>query len=110
MSDMYESADEEWEALYRWCVYCKADCWVDEPEHSAGCPSSTGVYEVRYERCHPPCEHCGKRPDPAIRCSECECLLALGDKYTHRQLDDIAGVPVYEPICLGCAAREALVD
>lgn len=101
-------SDDEYEDKFRWCVFCKADCWVDKPEHAVDCPSSTGVWPVRYEAMHPPCEHCGKRPDPSIRCSECECVLGLGDFYTHRQLADIAGLPAYEPICLGCAAKEAV--
>jgi hypothetical protein len=39
--------DPEWEAKYRWCVYCKADCWVDDPEHTTECPTSTGVFPIR---------------------------------------------------------------
>jgi hypothetical protein len=104
------------EACYVHCVHCGVDCTDPEPEHGPSCPSSTGVFEVRYEAMHQPCEHCGKRPDPSIRCSECGCLLKLGDHYTHRRLGraGIPGpfedgeIPVYEPICLGCAAMEAL--
>lgn len=92
---------------FRYCRWCDADCAEDETQHTADCPSSTGVFPVEYEACHPPCQHCGKRPDPSIRCSECECVLGLGDYYTHRQVGDYVGTPTYEPVCLGCAALEA---
>jgi hypothetical protein len=96
------------EACFVHCVYCGVDCEQYEPEHAVDCPASTGVYVVEYEACHSPCEHCGKRPDPSIRCSGCECVLALGDHYTLRPIDDIAGISCYEPVCLGCAASEAV--
>src|SRR5689334_6695184 len=84
-----EMRDEE---PYRWCVYCDADCDVDEPEHTAECPSSTRVYHVRYEADSPPCEKCGHRRSPAIRCSECGCVLELGDPYTHRRDGETTGL------------------
>lgn len=113
--DAMSEIDREAEP-FRWCVYCDADCDVDEPEHAAACPSTTGVYPVEREGPDKrPCEHCGKLPNVGFRCSDCDCLLGLGDHYTHRRIGDMSspltgGVeyPCYELICLGCAAQEAL--
>lgn len=95
-------ADAEWEARMRWCVYCRADCWVDEPEHALDCPSSTGVYPVRAEDV----KYC----DGAMLCGQCSAELAVGDTYHHSLLsdEDESGPPVYLVVCAGCAAHEAL--
>jgi hypothetical protein len=88
---------------FRYCVFCGADCYEDEPEHAADCPSSTGVYPFTEKDMT--CPYC-KRPleeRHRMLCSECEAPFEIGDHYTHRQIDD----DVYEPICLGCAAKEA---
>lgn len=89
---------------FRYCVHCGADCYEDDPEHAADCPQSTGVYEVQLEANNKPCECCGYYDDPPMLCSECEEPLYLGDHYTHRQIES----DIYEPICLSCAAHEAL--
>ena len=103
----------EWEDLYRWCVYCQADCWVDEPEHAADCPSNTGIWPVR-ERDGALCPHCGKDTLLPIHCIDCGAELNVGDHYAMR--DSETGEQVVKPdaggigevICLGCAARLGL--
>lgn len=101
---------------YRFCVYCEADCKVDEPEHAADCPSSTGVFPVREQDFGPKCAHCGERAFGAsMRCGDCGAELKVGDFYMHRELDPgdpldpgMGGAAIYEVICVGCAASEAL--
>lgn len=94
---------------YRYCVYCQADCYADEPEHGPECPSSTGIYVVEV---HPHCGTCSC--DHAILCSECDVVLNVGDSYMHRTIEQgdpllpgLEGADVREPICVGCAAKEA---
>jgi hypothetical protein len=103
-----EAADREWEAKFRWCAHCRADCWVDEPEHAGDCPQVTGVYPFTEDDMT--CPYCKRGLDESHRmlCSECEAPFHVGDHYTHRELDPIEGAPCYEPICLGCAAKEAV--
>jgi hypothetical protein len=101
---------------FRYCVYCKADCYADEPEHAEDCPSTTGVYPVREGDFGPKCIHCGKGAHGPMCCAECEAELGLGDHYMHREVDPgdpddpnpFTGAPTYEVICMGCAAKEAL--
>ena len=101
---------------YRFCVFCEADCYVDEPAHAADCPSTTGVYPVREEDFGPKCAHCGERAfGDGMRCCDCGADLKLGDHYMHRELEPgdasipgIGGAAIREVICVGCAAKEAL--
>lgn len=99
---------------YRFCIYCEADCYEDEPEHAADCPSTTGVYPVRLEDLGPPCPHCGE-PTLGFGCVDCGAQLQPGDHYMHRiltegdsSLPDMEGASLSEVICVGCAAKEAL--
>jgi hypothetical protein len=92
--------DPEWEAKYRWCVYCKADCWVDDPEHTTECPTSTGVFPIR-------------EGDKDMLC--CRCKAPLSDSYMHIDMEtgevgptNSRAVPVLEVVCIACAGRQAL--
>lgn len=81
---------------FRYCVYCEADCYADEPEHDAECPSNTGLYPVTTETL-------GMRgpDDPyafGARCMDCGVEFKLGDTYTHREVAD----DVREMVCVGC--------
>lgn len=98
---------------FRFCVYCEADCYVDEPEHAVDCPSSTRVFPVR-EKDLMPCVNCGHHLH-GMRCMDCEAELSVGDHYMHREVDHgdpllpgIECAPVFEVICVGCAAKEHL--
>ena len=96
---------------FRWCVYCDADCYMPEPEHAEGCPSSTGVFPVREDDVL--CHGC-KKTYLGMRCSDCETEFKVGEHYTHRQVGEAPSLmggedcPVYELVCLGCAAQEAV--
>jgi hypothetical protein len=101
--------------LYRFCVFCGADCHADEPDHAAECPSTTGVFPVREEDFGPKCVHCGKGAFGPMHCMDCGSELGLGDHYMHREIDPgdpllggAAGASISEIICVGCAAKEAL--
>lgn len=104
---------DETEDRFRWCIYCKADCWLDaeDQEHATDCPQTTGVWPVT-ER------DLGIRgpDDPyahGMKCMDCEADFKVGDHYTHRPIGDhpllpgMDPIPGYEVICLGCAAQEA---
>ena len=100
---------------FRYCVFCNADCYVDEAEHADDCPSVTRVWPVREEDMGPKCSHCGERAFGPMHCMDCGASLNVGDHYMHREVDPgdpllpgIEGAPVYEVICVGCAAKEAL--
>jgi predicted RNA-binding Zn-ribbon protein involved in translation (DUF1610 family) len=108
------SEDPEFEAKFRYCIYCGVDCYPDgevdvwathEVEHADDCPSTTGVFPVREEDAGPPCPHCGERIDGEMLCSDCDQPLRVGDHYTHRALGDNGGLV----ICLGCSARDELL-
>lgn len=101
-----EAARLEWEAKYRWCVHCKADCWVDDPEHAADCPSVTGLWPVREQELQP-CRKCGT-PAHGMCCMDCGAELKLGDFYVLRDADT-GGIAserphVGEVVCVGCGA------
>lgn len=107
---------------YRFCGYCRADCkpnGIDEDpdvEHAIDCPSNTGVYPVTEQDFGPKCHHCGKGAFAGPVCMDCKQPLELGDHYMHREIvaadpdaaHPWAGAPVYEVICVGCKAKEAL--
>jgi hypothetical protein len=99
------------EACLVHCVFCGADCNLPEPDHADDCPSVTGLYPV-IER-DLMCPGCGETYEGML-CSECEEPFKIGDHYTHRQIGegnpipDGPPCPIYEPICLGCAATEAV--
>lgn len=99
--------------LDRGCIYCGVDCDQDHPQHAVDCPQSTGVYPVTEQ-------DLGVRGpnDPyahGMRCMDCEAEFKVGDFYTHRTIQEAdpdapnewAAAPIYEVICLGCAALEA---
>lgn len=78
--------------LYRFCIYCEADCEGPDPEHTDGCPFSTDVWPVS-----------GEEPG-GVACMDCGHPFAPGAFYTHRWIEEDVG----EVICLGCAALEEL--
>jgi hypothetical protein len=99
--------------LYRFCIYCEADCDEEDPEHAVDCPSTTGVFPVT-KRMLVSINDEGELEHSGMNCMDCEDSFAAGDHYTHRHVGRGALAPgmaeadVYEVICLGCAAMEAL--
>ena len=116
---------------FRFCIYCAADCYEEDPEHADDCPSTTGVFPVT-KRMLVSISAEGELEHSGMRCMDCEDSFAAGDHYTHRHvgrgalafgIDEDASpadiltaalapgmeeADVYEIICLGCAALEAL--
>lgn len=99
---------------FRYCVYCNADCYEDEPQHADDCPKNTGVYPVDQHALKPFCPHCGESMGGPPCCMDCGEVIPVGSHYVHREaqagdpsLPGVAGAPVYELLCLGCAAKEA---
>lgn len=95
---------------FRFCVFCGADCHIENVEHSAECPSVTGVYPVRVEKHCPSCT-C----DGTIFCCRCDAELKIGDHYMLHELEPgdasipgIEGASVSEVICVGCAGQTML--
>lgn len=93
----YNPLDEQW----RWCTYCKADCWL-EPEnqqHETTCPTVTGLYPVAVEDL-----------EQGVVCPFCQHLFKAGDVYVdidattgrlvHGRSEDVTTMSA----CLGCAA------
>ena len=74
---------------FRWCVFCQVDCTAAVVEHAAECPSRTGVYPV----------------DVDMRCARCRTLLRVGeDVCMEEKIGAWVGIPVFQRVCLGCAA------
>lgn len=98
MSDV--TAEMREEEPWRWCVYCDADCEVDEPEHATDCPSETGLYPVE-QRDVPAgaCEKCGHYNQVGMLCAECNCELKVGEFYALQSTDDD---DIRVVVCVGC--------
>ena len=97
---------------FRFCIYCEADCYEEDPEHGDDCPSTTGVFPVT-KRDLVSISAEGELEQSGMRCMDCEDSFAAGDHYTHRHVGrgGPPGMPeadVYEVICLGCAALAAV--
>lgn len=105
---------DEHDDPFRFCIYCKADCYVDEPEHTADCPQSTGLFPILDQDLGPKCSACGHQD--GVCCGQCERPFALGDCYVLRDLQTNAvgfntaepkgldEAPICEYLCLSCAA------
>lgn len=74
---------------YRWCIYCGADCYLEEPPHHESCPMSTGLFPVREEDLTP----------HGMRCIDCNQVFQIGDVYVQRPTENDA---VVECVCIGC--------
>ncbi len=85
--------------LFRFCIYCEADCYEEDPEHTDDCPSTTGVFPVT-KRMLVSINAEGELEHSGMNCMDCKDSFGVGDHYTHRH----AGGNVYDAICLGCAA------
>jgi hypothetical protein len=101
MPEDFDPLDDKW----RWCVYCKADCWpeVENQEHADDCPTVTGRYPVE------------PNGGPSA-CCRCEVELKVGGFYRHicvREAgdtgDELADAPVYETVCEDCAMQVELL-
>lgn len=84
------------EDLYRWCIYCKADCWLATQKHAPYCPVSTGLWPITQSDY-----------DNDMCCGCCFEKFEL-DEYC-MQLDTqinqvVLHGNVLEIICIGCAA------
>lgn len=93
---MFDPLDEQ----YRWCIYCKADCWP-EPEHQkhdSNCPMETGLYPVDDDTI----EHEGC-------CGQCAIPFEPGDfemnvdMETGKIVSQFENNKSYEVICVSCA-------
>jgi hypothetical protein len=108
------SAEDREREPFRWCVYCDVDCDVEKPEHTAECPTNTGLYPVRERDLGPVCEHCGK-PSLGMSCWICGEVFVVGDFYV---LVDGEAKPAHQVpgiegaffagvcTCVGCAATK----
>lgn len=96
-------AREEIERLWRWCIYCQADCWADEIEHRDDCATNTGLYPVRGPDLGP-LAHCPECSHEwrlyGMRCMDCGCEFKEGDITARRWIES----DVCEVVCVGCAA------
>lgn len=72
---------------YRYCIHCQADCDPDygNQGHTMECPALTGIFPVDFEG----------------RCLHCGYLFQPTDYYV--RIDD-------ELCCIGCGAREMILD
>ena len=87
----------------QFCIYCGADCYQDDPPHTDGCPQRTGVYPVDQDMLDPP-------RGPA-QCCRCDHEFTAGDFYHHLKTGENGlGIPIYEIVCAGCAAHDALAE
>lgn len=94
---------------FRWCVFCKADCWPD-PEfqsHDDDCPNVTGIFPID-ERTMPPTAF-KENGAPDIRCCRCDRTMT-----THYRLVDAPGTegadpPVKLVVCDDCAMAVELL-
>lgn len=85
---------------YRWCVYCKGDCWPEREhqEHADDCPFVTGRFPLdpehhRHGMC---CANCGRE---------------ITDYYRHvpvRHMNGDGEIPVYECVCDDCAIADLI--
>jgi hypothetical protein len=108
MSGPEDGADDP----FRFCVYCAADCYEDEPEHTSDCPSVTGLYPVRAADLGSPCVHCGQ-PSLGMQCWICHEPFEVGDFYVlvggepkpENAVPGIEGAYFGGTVtCIGCAA------
>lgn len=80
---MFDELDEQ----YRYCVYCKADCWL-EPEnqiHGKECPINTGLFPI--DKMMLVTNAC---------CMYCPYIFSEGDLYMLvNETNDV--------VCIGCA-------
>ena len=84
--------------LFRYCVYCKADCYEDESEHGPECPQTTGLWPVAESDLgirgpNDPYAH-------GMICMDCSSEFSVGDFCVHRPTDE---PDVFEVVCTGCA-------
>lgn len=98
------------------CGWCGADgCEAGTAVHADDCPSQTGLYPVEEHAYGPPCERCGHVTKELVpyKCGRCEHEFGLGETYHHIQIGESdmlgRGLPIYESVCAGCAAEEALL-
>jgi hypothetical protein len=84
---------------FRWCIYCRADCAAEEPEHAADCPVLTRLWPVT-ERELQPCRHCGGPTMPMV-CEECGHEFEIGEHFVTEQ-DDVIFRRIF---CVGCGAQ-----
>lgn len=72
---------------YRFCIYCSADCFEDEPKHGPGCPTITGLYPTTNQDL-----------EWGVTCMDCNTEFKDGDFYAIREIDE----NVHEVVCIGC--------
>ncbi|HYQ69063.1 hypothetical protein [Actinophytocola sp.] len=85
---------------YRWCFYCKADCWP-EPEnqrHTEDCPSVTGLWPIDQADV-----------DNGARCGRgCGHVFEVGEVYMDTEVIEHGRDKITTVTCVGCAAGDML--
>jgi hypothetical protein len=86
---------------YRWCIYCKADCWPEKEnqQHADDCPQMTGLYPVDQ-----------RMLDNQVRCGYgedgCGYVFQSGDIYTMTEVEHRGPHTFGTVSCIECAMRE----
>lgn len=89
---------------FRWCIYCKADCWpeLENQQHADDCPSVTGLYPVDQEML-----------DLGVRCgygdADCGHVFKRGEFYMETEVEHHGPNKYVTVACIGCAAGESLM-
>lgn len=99
--------------LFRYCIYCGADCEASSVEHAEDCPQATGLYPVIDQDLGPRCSKCGY--EEGMCCSACGHSFQRGEFYVLRdmatgEVTTPVANSVSEPYCVGCGAAVAAVS
>jgi hypothetical protein len=93
---MFDALDEK----YRWCIYCKADCWLEleNQRHDKTCPFETGLFPVDSDTI-----------ERGGCCGQCSTPFELDDFEMNVDMKTGEIVSKFEPyrsyeiVCVGCA-------
>jgi hypothetical protein len=95
------SAFDPLDERFRWCIFCKADCWPDREyqEHAEDCPSATNLWPVT-----------GADLAYGLACIDCHVELNLGDFYAQVDVTEPGEeIRCFEVVCIGCKAAHDLL-
>lgn len=94
MIPFFDPLDER----YRWCFYCKADCWpeAENQQHKDACPSVTGLFPVDQDDVDRGAE-CGKG---------CGHVFQLGECYMDTEVEENGPDKTATVACIACAFGE----
>jgi hypothetical protein len=87
---------------YRWCKYCRADCWPDpeNQQHDASCPARTGLWPIEQDDVAAGAQ-CGRG---------CGYVFQLSDVYLDTEVIEHGRDKITTVTCLGCAAGDVLAS